>query len=77
MKFMDLAGTIKSLLEQEMILSTGAMGMTISSLEMEMIRSMVKVGSTIYLQAGADIEDGGDGIDTIILGPDKPLCQLQ
>ncbi len=26
---------------------------------------------TIYLSAGADIEDGGNGIDTIIFGPDQ------
>ena len=48
----------------------GAMETIISNREQATIRYMAKEEVTLYLSAGADIEDG-DGIDTIIFGPDQ------
>ena len=62
---------IKLLLEPEMIPFMVAMVTTIFNQEQVMIKYMVKEEMTPFISAGADIEDGGEGIDTIIFGPDQ------
>ena len=71
MKFMASAGMTKLLLGPEMIPFMAAMGTIIFSRSSDDTVCGEGGNDTIYLSAGADIEDGGEGNDTTIFGPDQ------